>query len=123
MIFGTLVIPIRGGFQLIPVNQSNVYFSSKMFANHASINYAWNFANALTHKSDGQNPYKFFKKEVAKNTINTIKNTLLVADTDRILNTTKPNVMKNDLSLSLSLYIYIYIYTERYKKQTRIDTT
>jgi len=70
-----------------------VYFSSKMFANHASINYAWNFANALTHKSDGQNPYKFFKKEVAKNTINNIKNTLLVADTDRILNTTKPNII------------------------------
>ena len=77
MITAALIVPIRGGLQTIPVNQSNVYFSSKMFANHASINYAWNFANALTHKSDGQNPYKFFKKEVAKNTINNIKNTLL----------------------------------------------
>ena len=93
LITAALIVPIRGGLQTIPVNQSNVYFSSKMFANHASINYAWTFANALTHKSDGQNPYKFFKKEVAKNTINTIKNTLLVADTDRILNTTKPNVI------------------------------
>ena len=35
-----LFILIRGGFQLIPINQSNVYFSDKMFANHAAVNVA-----------------------------------------------------------------------------------
>ncbi len=93
LITAALIIPVRGGLQTIPVNQSNVYFSNKMFANHASINYVWNFVNALTHKSDGQNPYKYFHQGVAKNTINKIKNNLLVANTDHILNTTKPNVI------------------------------
>ena len=37
-----------------------------MFANHASVNFIWNFFNTLTHKTDGKNPYKYFDNEVAK---------------------------------------------------------
>ncbi len=88
-----LIIPVRGGLQTIPVNQSNVYFSNVMFANHAAINYAWNFFNALTHKSDGKNPYHFFDKDVAANIIQKRRNQLLHSDTDSILNTQKPNVI------------------------------
>tara|TARA_R110002049_G_scaffold82223_8_gene209310 strand:- start:13940 stop:15796 length:1857 start_codon:yes stop_codon:yes gene_type:complete len=88
-----LIIPLRGGLQTIPVNQSNVYFSNKMFANHAAINFIWNFSNALTHKSDGKNPYKFYSEENALEIINKTKNQLLKANTDSILNTAKPNVI------------------------------
>ena len=52
LITAALIIPVRGGFQTIPVNQSNVYFSNKMFANHASVNFIWNFFNTLTHKAE-----------------------------------------------------------------------
>ncbi|TXD46679.1 LTA synthase family protein [Polaribacter sp. IC073] len=93
LITAALIIPLRGGLQTIPVNQSNVYFSSKMFANHAAINFIWNFSNALTHKSDGKNPYKYFSDAVAKKIINKNRNQLLEASTDTILNTTKPNVI------------------------------
>lgn len=93
LIAASLIIPIRGGFQTIPVNQSNVYFSDQMFANHASVNFIWNFFNTLTHKTDGKNPYKYFDNEVAKEIINKNKNQLLSANTDSILNTTKPNVI------------------------------
>jgi len=88
-----LIIPVRGGLQTIPVNQSNVYFSNKMYANHAAINYIWNFFNAITKKSDGKNPYHYFDDKVAKEIINKRRNQLLNADTDSILNTTKPNVI------------------------------
>lgn len=93
LLTATLIIPIRGGFQTIPVNQSNVYFSDKMFANHAAINFIWNFFNTLTHKTDGTNPYKYFNDKVAESIINKTKNKLLKANTDSILNTTKPNVI------------------------------
>jgi phosphoglycerol transferase MdoB-like AlkP superfamily enzyme len=93
VIFAALIIPVRGGFQTIPVNQSNVYFSKKMFANHASINFIWNFFNTLSHKTDGKNPYISFDAEVAENIINKTKNNLLKADTDSVLNTIKPNVI------------------------------
>ncbi len=89
----TLIIPVRGGFQTIPVNQSNVYFSNKMFANHASINYIWNFFNTFTHKSDTKHPYKYFTNDIAKNIVKKRRNGLLTANTGNILNNSKPNVI------------------------------
>ena len=93
LITAALIIPVRGGFQTIPVNQSNVYFSNKKFANHAAVNFIWNFFNTLTHKSDGTNPYIYFDDETALNIINKRKNQLLKSTTDSILNTSKPNVI------------------------------
>ncbi len=93
IIAAALIIPVRGGFQIIPVNQSNVYFSDQMFANHAAINFIWNFSNTLSHRSDGKNPYKYFDDETALQLINKTKNKLLIADIDSVLNNTKPNVI------------------------------
>jgi phosphoglycerol transferase MdoB-like AlkP superfamily enzyme len=88
-----LIIPVRGGFQTIPVNQSNVYFSNKMFANHAAVNFIWNFFNTLTHKTNGKNPYKYFDNETALTLINQRKDGLLKPTIDSILNTSRPNVI------------------------------
>jgi phosphoglycerol transferase MdoB-like AlkP superfamily enzyme len=93
LITAALIIPVRGGFQTIPVNQSNVYFSNKMFANHAAVNFIWNFFNTLTHKSDGTNPYIYFDDETALKIINKTKDKLLESTTDSILNTSRPNVI------------------------------
>lgn len=93
VITATLIIPVRGGFQTVPVNQSNVYFSDKMFANHASINFVWNFFNSLTHKTDGKNPYTSFTDKTAINIINKTRNQLLKNDIDSVLTTTKPNIL------------------------------
>ena len=38
-----LIIPIRGGFQLSPLNQSSVYFCNSQYANNAAVNASWNF--------------------------------------------------------------------------------
>jgi hypothetical protein len=55
-----LIIPIRGGLQLAPINQSAVYFSNKLFANHAAINPLWNFADSWFNKTaDKGNPYQY----------------------------------------------------------------
>jgi phosphoglycerol transferase MdoB-like AlkP superfamily enzyme len=93
LLTAALIIPVRGGFQTIPVNQSNVYFSNKMFANHAAVNFIWNFFNTLTHKSDGTNPYIYFDDETALKIINKTKDKLLESTTDSILNTSRPNVI------------------------------
>lgn len=88
-----LIIPVRGGFQTIPVNQSNVYFSDKMFANHTAVNFIWNFFNTLTHKTDGKNPYIYFDDETARNIIYKTRSELLTADIDSVLTIEKPNVL------------------------------
>ena len=93
LITAALIIPVRGGFQTIPVNQSNVYFSDKMFANHAAINFIWNFFNALTHKTDGTNPYIYFDDKTATNVINKTRNELLETHIDSVLTIKKPNIL------------------------------
>ncbi len=92
LLIGFLIIPVRGGFQNIPINQSNVYFSKQMFANHVAVNFIWNFTNTLTHKTGNKNPYKNFNPETAKKIINKTKN-LLLSGNDSILKTPNPNII------------------------------
>lgn len=93
IVTASLIIPVRGGFQEIPINQSNVYFSNKMFANHAAVNFAWNFFNTLKRSNDGTNPYKYFDDEVAQEIVDKTRNQLLTSSTDSILNIKKPNII------------------------------
>lgn len=45
-----LVIPIRGGLGIVPLNVGSAYFSDNTFVNHAAINVGWNFANSFFQK-------------------------------------------------------------------------
>jgi phosphoglycerol transferase MdoB-like AlkP superfamily enzyme len=62
-----LIIPIRGGFQLAPINQSAVYFSQKTFANHAALNAIWNFMiSVYEDTANTDNPFKYFETAKAQ---------------------------------------------------------
>ena len=66
LLTGLFIIPLRGGFQLAPLNQSSVYFSQSNFANMAAINAPWNFMYSLNHHLDETvNPYEFIEKKSA----------------------------------------------------------
>ena len=53
-----LILPIRGGLQLAPMNQSSVYFSTDNFANQLAVNATWNFFSSVV-KSQGRNSNPF----------------------------------------------------------------
>ena len=55
-----LVLPLRGGWQQIPVNQSDVYFATIPFANHAAVNALWNFGDALQRQHSDAFPLPHF---------------------------------------------------------------
>jgi len=58
LLAGLFIIPLRGGFQLAPLNQSSVYFSQNNFSNLAAINPIWNFVRSLTFRTNGnKNPF------------------------------------------------------------------
>lgn len=58
LVIGAFIIPIRGGFQLAPLNQSSVFFSNNNFANQAAINAAWNLMYSLNQNENNKsNPY------------------------------------------------------------------
>lgn len=59
-----LIIPIRGGFQMQPMNSSWVYFSSSNFANISALNAPWNFFQDVLDKQRGiSNPYLFLSSK------------------------------------------------------------
>ncbi len=63
---GLLIIPIRGGLQLAPLNQSTVYYSTNNYANHSAINASWNFLHSLVSKhSTNKNPYQYMTADHA----------------------------------------------------------
>ncbi|OUJ71738.1 LTA synthase family protein [Hymenobacter crusticola] len=91
-----LVVPLRGGVQQIPVNQSDVYFSSQPYANHAAINVPWNVANSLFLQNGGPNPYQFMADSTASRTVSHLFATETSApDTAsaRLLRQPRPNVL------------------------------
>ncbi|RZK31628.1 MAG: hypothetical protein EOO61_17795 [Hymenobacter sp.] len=52
------IIPLRGGLQLAPINQSSVYFSQNNYANQAALNPVWNFAFSIKRSREvTENPF------------------------------------------------------------------
>lgn len=63
---GAMIIPIRGGLNVAPMNSSFVYFHTKsMFANQAAVNPVWNFVYELMHINSKKNDYHFMPDEQA----------------------------------------------------------
>lgn len=59
-----LIIPIRGGIQMQPMNPSWVYFSSNNFANISALNAPWNFFQDVMDKERGiKNPYQYLSNQ------------------------------------------------------------
>lgn len=91
-----LPIAMRGGFQNSPINQSDVYFSDVMFANHAAVNFAWNFNHSLNIKEyENENPFVEYSADSANNIFLQAQNPLLNEDSIQYptLKTTKPNIV------------------------------
>ncbi|WP_139921619.1 LTA synthase family protein [Hymenobacter sp. DG01] len=87
-----LVVPMRGGLQQIPVNQSDVYFSDRPFANHAAINVPWNVVSSLRLQNAGPNPYQFLPDSAATRLTRQLY-TPTGPDTVALLRTARPNVL------------------------------
>ncbi|WP_375418828.1 LTA synthase family protein [uncultured Hymenobacter sp.] len=67
-----LALPLRGGTQQIPVNQSDVYFSDRPFANHAAINSIWNVADALLKLQSERTPRPYLADSTARRLVATL---------------------------------------------------
>ncbi|MDB9836077.1 sulfatase-like hydrolase/transferase [Flavobacteriaceae bacterium] len=96
LLIGLLLLPMRGGLQTIPINQSNVYFSNTMYVNHAAVNYAWNFMHALSKQIDvNEHPFVAYEPKEAKSILESLRQPLLLKDSilNPIFKTKKPNIL------------------------------
>jgi len=91
LFWGALIIPIRGGTGIAPINAGSVYFSDNLFVNHASVNVVWNVGSSLFNRKPTKNPYEFGDLSEAKSTVN--KLTEDNGSTEKLLNTDRPNII------------------------------
>lgn len=89
-----LILPIRGGWQQIPINQSNVYFSTNIFANHAAVNLPWNLMYSLSKRNyENKNPYQYFPDSTAQRYVAALYNTPPAGKSPILLTAPRPNVL------------------------------
>lgn len=68
-----LIIPIRGGVQMQPMNSTWVYFSSNNFANVSALNVPWNFFQDVMDKERGvKNPYQYLTAQRSKQIVDSL---------------------------------------------------
>lgn len=87
-----VVVGIRGGLQLIPINESNASFSSRSVLNDAAVNPLWHLANNISKsKLSDKNLYAEMPDDIAASTIAS----LYTGDTCsiEIFNASQPNVV------------------------------
>ena len=92
-LLGVLLLGIRGGFQPIPVNLSDAYFSNKIILNDIAVNPNWNILQSISmsQSSFEGNPYEKYSDEEATAFMNTLKPK---SDTTTyVLNTKQPNIV------------------------------
>jgi phosphoglycerol transferase MdoB-like AlkP superfamily enzyme len=87
----TLIIPIRGGFGVAPINAGSVYFSDKMFLNHAAINSVWNVGSSAFAQNPVRNPYEFGDLVTATTLVDSL--TAKRGFPRKVLNINRPNIM------------------------------
>jgi phosphoglycerol transferase MdoB-like AlkP superfamily enzyme len=101
---GALIIPIRGGFGIAPINAGTVYFSGSMFLNHTAINAVWNVGTTALTQKPVDNPYKFSDQQKAEALFDSSLSFRKSSEPNKVLNTERPNVLMIILE-SFSAYV------------------
>jgi phosphoglycerol transferase MdoB-like AlkP superfamily enzyme len=91
ILFCALIIPIRGGVGIAPINAGTVYFSDDMFLNHTAINVTWNVGSSVINKKPVDNPYEYGDLNSAKELVDSLM--IKTGTPVKILNNTRPNIL------------------------------
>ena len=91
---GVLSLPIRGGVSVATANVSKVYFSGRMFLNHAAVNPLFSFLSTLSDGDDALYEYEFFPEPERAAIFEPLRGDLPAGiGTDTLLRTRRPNVV------------------------------
>ena len=91
ILFASLIIPIRGGVGIAPINAGTVYFSPKMFLNHTAVNAIWNVGTTAFAKKPVKNPYQFGDAATARAVVDSLLQKRGVPVD--VLNNKSPNIL------------------------------
>lgn len=94
ILFGLIVLMLRGGVQKIPINTSDAYFSTNLILNDITVNPNWNVFNSIikSKKNFKGNPYEKHPAQEASSFLKDLYATEKDSTTS-ILTTNRPNVV------------------------------
>ncbi len=87
----TMIIPMRGGVGLAPMNVGFVYFSKNVFANHIAVNPLWNFMYAMKSYKKDYRTHSFMSDQKLDAVIKKLKNKQGI--TTQYVKDSTPNVL------------------------------
>jgi phosphoglycerol transferase MdoB-like AlkP superfamily enzyme len=88
---GLMIIPIRGGLSLSPLNTGTVYFHENQFVNHAAVNPVWNFLYSLKRLKEFDKNYDCMPEKKAKEILKSLYKE--EGGTRKVLKTDRPNIV------------------------------
>lgn len=89
---GAMIIPVRGGFNVAPMNTSFVFFhKTNMHANQAAVNSVWNFMYEVAHAGRLKHRYRYMPEERARQVVDSLY--AGGRDFPRLLKQERPNVV------------------------------
>lgn len=89
-----VIFMIRGGWQLLPVNQSSAYYSANPLYNHFATNPLWYLASNIVETSQRTNTFTFLeRKKAEKITDELIGRKNSNSSSIKLLNTQRPNIV------------------------------
>lgn len=88
----SMIIPIRGGLGIAPINAGAVFFSKMNVANHTALNCIWNFGNSLSTMNRKQS-IKFMDDQIADENFNQIFKNKPGASNSTLINADNPNIL------------------------------
>jgi phosphoglycerol transferase MdoB-like AlkP superfamily enzyme len=91
LVLPLLILPMRGGWGVAPLNPGSVYFSAHPFLNVLALNACWNFMHTAAHKKMKTNPFVVCSDQVLKATMDSL--TVKTAPDFYVHHKQKPNVI------------------------------
>lgn len=70
---GLLVLAIRGGTGVMPINESAVYYSPHLFDNHAATNPGWSLCHSLIETRSTTNRFSFIADSTARKQLDELR--------------------------------------------------
>lgn len=91
IIGAAMILPIRGGVGIAPLNTGHAFFCNSTFANHTALNPAWNFIYSLKRASKASVDYHFMDNETAQKQFQKLMHES--GDYPRVIKSNRPNIV------------------------------
>ena len=87
-----MILPVRGGVGIAPINVGTVYFHKESYPNHVAVNTMWNLTYSIKKMKRLNQDYNFLKIDKAKSIVSSITQNNKKSN-QKVIKNNRPNVL------------------------------